>query len=50
MDVSTVSGWVQNNEKLWDMDGLNWIPFEMGGVDIDTMDDWEEAERILSAR
>ena len=30
-----------------DFYGTNWIPFEMKGVDIDTIEDFKEAERLL---
>jgi len=33
-----------------DFFGTNWIPYEMEGVDIDTMEDWEEAERLIRER
>ncbi len=38
--------------KEYDMNfkGTNWIPFEMEGIDIDTEEDWKEAERLLSER
>jgi CMP-N-acetylneuraminic acid synthetase len=34
-------------EKLWDVE---YLPFEMEGVDIDTEADWLEAERLLNER
>lgn len=33
-------------EKLWDVE---YLPFEMDGIDIDTEADWQEAERRLSS-
>lgn len=28
--------------------GTNWIPYEMNGIDIDTEEDWIEAERLIN--
>ncbi len=38
--------------KEYDKDfyGTDWIPYEMEGIDIDTMKDWERAEKIIKER
>tara|TARA_Y100000310_G_scaffold23392_1_gene22385 strand:- start:14424 stop:15026 length:603 start_codon:yes stop_codon:yes gene_type:complete len=38
--------------KEYDKDfyGTNWIPYEMDGIDIDTEEEWEEAERLFRER
>lgn len=38
------------NEYDKEFYGTNWIPFEMEGIDIDTEEDWQEAERLMSER
>ncbi len=37
-------------EKLWDMKGLKWIPYEVDGIDIDTIDEFMMCEAKLTAR